>query len=88
MTVREVNKVLPYFQNSNISETNNLIIAVSVWVARRLGLKRQRQTGTAHPEPWWKRRIERDIKELQRSINLMTRHKNGEVKSREKIKKL
>ena len=88
MAIREVNKVLPYFQTSNISETNNLIIAVSVWVARRLGLKRQRQTGTVHPEPWWKRRIERDIKDLQKSINLMTRHKNGEVKSREKIEKL
>ena len=51
MAVREENKVLPYFQTSNISETNNLIIAVSVWVARRLRLKRQRKTGTAHPEP-------------------------------------
>ena len=86
--IREVNKVLPYFQTSNISETNNLIIAVSVWVARLLELKRQRQTGTVHPEPWWKSRIERDIKDLQKSINLMTRHRNGEVKSREKIEKL
>ena len=87
MAVREVNKVLLYFQTSDISETNNLIIAVSVWVARRLGLKQQRQTGTVHPELCWKRRIERDIIELQRSINLMTKHKNGEVKSREKIEK-
>ena len=43
---------------------------------------------TAHPEPWWKHRIERDIKDLQKSINLITRHKNREVKSREKIEKL
>ena len=43
MAVREVNKVLPYFQTSNISEANNLIISVSVWGAKRLGLKRYRQ---------------------------------------------
>ena len=40
MAVREINEVLPYFQTSNIPEANNLIIAVSVWVARWLGLKR------------------------------------------------
>ena len=39
VTVREVNNVLPYLQTPANSETNNLIMAVSVWVARRLGVK-------------------------------------------------
>lgn len=40
MAIREINKVLPYFQTSTLSETNNLIIGASVWAARRLALKR------------------------------------------------
>ena len=39
MAVREANKVLRYFQTSNLTETNNLIIAASVCEARTLGLK-------------------------------------------------
>ena len=39
-------------------------------------------------EPWWKRRIEDSIKELNRNINLLTRRKNVEVKSKRKVEKL
>ena len=38
--VRRVNNVLRFFETSNITETNNLIIASSVWVSRQLGHKK------------------------------------------------
>ena len=38
--VRRVNNVLRFFETSNITETNNLIVASSVWVSRQLGLKK------------------------------------------------
>ena len=82
--VRRVNNVLRFFETSDITETNNLIVASSVWVSRQLGLKKSKRDG----KPWWKRRIEDSIKQLNRNITLLTKHKNGEVKSKRKVEKL
>ena len=86
--VAKINSVLKYFETLNITETNNLIIASSVWVAKQLGLKKSKTKGKTKSEPWWKRRIESSIKELNRNINLLCRHKKGEVKSKYKVDKL
>ena len=59
-----------------------------VWVSRKLGLKKAKRDGKTKSEPWWKRRIKDMIKELNRNIIFLTRHKNGEVKSKRKVEKL
>ena len=41
--VRKVNNVLRFFKTSNITETNNFIVASSVWVSRQLELKKARR---------------------------------------------
>ena len=76
-----------FFGISNITETNTIIAASSVWVSTQLGFKKAKRDGKAKSESWWKRRIEDNIKELNRNINLLSRHKN-EVKSRRKVEKL
>ena len=73
----KVNSAIRFLKTSNITQTNNLIRAASVWVAEELGLKK-----IAHKkkgEPWWKRRVEGDIKRLKRDITLLERHRNGEL---------
>ena len=47
-----------------------------------MGLKKIRT------DPWWKRRIEESLIELQKHISLLDRHKKGQVKSKRKIEKL
>ena len=39
-------------------------------------------------EPWWKRRIEGDIKRIRREVNILEREKRGEIKSKRKVKEL
>ena len=50
--------------------------------------KKAKRDGKAKSEPWWKCRIKDYIKELNRNINLLTRHENGEVKSKWKVENL
>ena len=53
-----VDEAIKYLKNKNITETNNLIRAASVWVAERIALKK-----TEHRkknESKWKGRIERE----------------------------
>ena len=49
--VRRVNNVLRFFETSNITETNNLIVASSVWVSRQLGLKKAKRDDKTKSEP-------------------------------------
>ena len=86
--VLRVNNILKFFETSNITETNKLIFASSVWIYRQLGFKKAKREGKTKSEPWWKHRIEDTIKGLNRNINFLTRHKNGEVKSKRKVEKL
>ena len=83
-----INNILRFFKTSNITETNNLIVASPAWVSRKLGLKKAKRDGKAKSEPWWKCRIKDYITELNRNINLLTRHENGEVKSKRKVENL
>ena len=84
--VKKVNNVLKFIETTNMTDSNNLIVASSVWVARKLGLKKTKRDGNKTAEPWWKRRIESSIEDINKSINLLSRHKNGEVKTSNKIK--
>ena len=60
-----MNNLLKYFAPSNITETRNLIQAASSLVGELLGAKKP--TGKPKQEPWWKRRIEKDIDSSKRS---------------------
>ena len=52
-TVNRLNKVLHYFETSDITETNNLIKACSVWVYKELGLKKVKTNLKKKPDPWF-----------------------------------
>ena len=80
----KVNSVIELVETKNITQTNNLIKAASVWVADRLGLKQYK--GGRKKDPWWKRRIERDIEQLRKDINLLERVKKGQVTGRKESK--
>ena len=54
-----VNETIKYFKSKNITETNDLIKAASVWVAEQIGLKKRDYR--EKNELRWKRRIEGDL---------------------------
>ena len=81
---RKVNKAVKYVATKDITESNNLIKAASVWVARQLGLKRPMRGKKV--EPWWERKIEEDIKGISREVNIREREERGEIKSKRKVK--
>ena len=63
-TTAKVNRVIELIETKNITETNNLFKAASIWVADQLGLKKY--DGGKKKDLWWKIRIEEDIKQLKR----------------------
>ena len=79
-----VNDAIKYFKSKNITETNDLIEAASVWAAEQIGLKKRDYR--EKNEPRWKRRIEGDIKKLRQDVNLLTRDLKGELGSKKKKK--
>ena len=64
-------------KTKNITQTNNLIEAAGIWVADQLGLRKYE--GRKKKDPWWKRRIEEDIKQLKKNINILKRVKKGQI---------
>ncbi|XP_068684755.1 uncharacterized protein [Montipora foliosa] len=83
---RKVNKAIKHVAPKDITESNNLMKAASIWVARQLGLKKPMRGKKV--EPWWKRRIEGDIKRIRWEVNILEREKRGEIKSKRKVKEL
>ena len=57
-----INQVIDKIPTRTITETNNLINAAGMDVAKELGLRQTTQKQSKMP--WWQRRIERDIKGL------------------------
>ena len=83
-TTVKVNRVIELIETKNITQTNNLIKAAGVWVADQLGLKKNE--GGKKKDPWWKRRIEEDIKQLKKDINIFERVKKRQIGARKKGK--
>ena len=83
-----VNDAIKYFKSKNITETDDFIKAVSVWVAEQIGLKKRDYR--EKNEPRWKRRIEGEIKKLRQDLHLLTRDLKAELgsKKKQKTKKL
>ena len=73
-----VNDAIKYFKSKNITETNDLIKAASVWVAEQIGLKKRE---CREKKPRWKPRIEGDIKKLRQDVKLLIRDLKGELGS-------
>ena len=90
----KVNEVLKYVETCDISGTNELIKAGSIVVAEKLKLKNlaeesgQREGQKIFQEPWWKRRIQKDIRVLRGSISVLDRKKRGELKNDAKYEEL
>ena len=78
--MKKVDRVVQYIVTNSITETNKLIKAASVYVAKELGLKEQRKDAKK-TEPWWKRRIKGDIKVLKRDINILERKRKDQLKA-------
>ena len=74
-TTAKVNRVIELIETKNITQTNNLIKAAGVSVADQLGLKKCE--GGKKKDPWWKKHIEEDIKQLKNDINILKRVKKG-----------
>ncbi len=85
---RKVNGAIKHLVTADVTQTNNLIKAASRWVAKQLGLKNIKKG--KKEEPWWKRRIEGDIKKLKKDINILEREKRGQtgVRGKRKVKSL
>ena len=90
----KVNRVLKYVKTNNITETSKLIKGVSIVVAENLGMKvnRQNNMGTRqrgkNQEPWWKRRIQSDIKKIQSEFSILQRKERGELRTDSKYTRL
>ena len=64
----KVNQVLHYFQTESLRELNNLLKAAANVVANLVGFKRK-VTKDKQKEPWWKRRLKWQIKDIRRDIS-------------------
>ena len=86
--MNRVNQVIHHIETKDITETNELIKAATVWVAEQLGLKKTEFR--AKKDPWWKRRIEDDIKRIRNDANILQRDVRGELshKKSEKLQRL
>ena len=83
-TTARVNRMIELIETKNITQTNNLIRAADVWVADQFGFRKSE--GRKKKVPWWKRRIEEDIKQLRKDINILERVKKGQIGARKESK--
>ena len=85
-TASSVNKVLKYIATDDVTGTNHLISAVAVYVSQRLGLKQRKDK--VSQEPFWKRRVQRDINELQKTVGKLNRYVRGKIKDDKKLEQI
>ena len=82
----KVNSVAKYITTSNITECNGLLYAVAFVVSERLGKigKGKGKTKPEKKEPYWKRRIENNIKKWRQDLSKMTEVRYSRTKLSEK----
>ena len=85
---KKVNAVIRHIETDDVTQTNKLAMAAAPWVAKEVGVKKGKIV--QKKEPWWKRRIEKDITNLRRDINKLKRERLGETRGKgtRKIKEL
>ena len=64
-------------KTDNITPTNNLIKAAAAYVGEQIGLKQR--PANKMKEPWWKRRIEGDIRTIRKDLNVLVRFMRNDV---------
>ena len=79
-TTAKMNRVIELIETKTITQTNSLIKAV----ADQLDL--QKYEGGKKKGPWWKRRIEEDIKQLKKDISILEKVKKGQIDASKKGK--
>ena len=84
--IEKVNKIIDKISTNTITETNDLVYAVSSYAAKKLGIKTCKRR--PRKEPWWKRRLNEDIKCLRRELNILERERKEQVKNRSKLEQL
>ena len=85
--VQNINRVLGNIVTDNITAKNNLVKACAILIGRKLGLKPSRKRIEAK-EPWWKRRINKSIKEIRRNIICLRERKEVISKRQKNIRYL
>ena len=55
---KKVNVVIRHIETDDVTQTNKLAMAATLWVAKEVGVKKGNIA--EKKEPWWKRRIETD----------------------------
>ena len=81
-------RVVSDIQTINIIDTNKLINATAIYIARQVGLKMGGCEGKGSREPRWKKRIKDSIAELRKHVNPLERSKQRKLKRKEKYTKL
>ena len=82
---KKVNNVLRYVTTDNITEVRDLICSAATLVGERVGAKRRERKKSE--EPWWKRRIEGDIKSLRKHVAQIESWSNGKWKNAKSYEK-
>ena len=82
--IKKLENIIKKVITSTISETNRFIIALIWYVAHKMGLKERDQR--PRKDPWWKRRIINDIKELRTVVSQLERRQNNEMRSNRAMK--
>ena len=72
-----VNGVIENITTENITEVNHLMYAGANVVAERLGKMRKHSKKGEQKEPWWKRRIEKNIKQWRHDISRIEERRKG-----------
>ena len=83
-TDRVINETIKYLKSKSITETNNFISAASVWVTKRVGLKKA--DNSKKNEPGWKRRVEGNTKRLKQELRFVERESKVELRLKKKRK--
>ena len=52
---RKINCILKHIRTENITDTNILIKAVTIYVGKKISLKACRSKNKKESEPWWKK---------------------------------
>ena len=73
----KLDKVLSKFKTHSIAKTNELFYAGAVAVTNRLGVKIDKVT--RRKEPVWKRRLQKNIKELRKDLSQLEASKDKDI---------
>ena len=80
----KVNSVAQYITTGNITDCNNLLYAMALVVSERLGKVGKGKTKSRKKEPYWKRRIENNIKKWRQDLSKLTEVRYSRTKLSEK----